>query len=213
MLLAAGGAKTVTFIGSNSSTIDDTVFTFSAESIGTAYADRCVHVAVHTRNGGASAPAVSSVTVGGVSATINVQRGDTGPGVNVAIVTAAVATGTTADIVVTLSVLATCCAIGIWASRGVPPSAAYDTDSSTAAPATATLDSFGNGFCIGATSLNILTAESTSWTNITEMYDARVENSLIASGASIATTGASITPSAAYSSSASGARVGVFATF
>lgn len=204
---AGGEPKILTYIGETSATNNATVYTFTGASIGTAASDRRVIVAV-MGGGSNSGVTLSSVTVGGVTATINGQATN-GNSVG-AIVTAAVPTGTTGDIVVTFSGQKERCNVGVWSATGLTSNAAIDFDSGTADPGTATLDAVIGGFCIAlAVSSNTTTL---TWTNVTENYDVQPESADTASGASAATTAVTIAPSGNYASG-SGSLVAVFATF
>lgn len=206
-----GSVRTKTYQTSDTSTANASAYTFSGKAIGAASSDRRVIVTIHSRSDTGSAPrTISSVTVGGIVATINKDaQGSSRAGS--AIVTAAVPIGTTADIVVTFSGGCTQCGIGVYSATGLTSNVAMDADQSTSDPATATLDSTVNGFVIGAVSI-ISSTTGAAWTNATEDYDTASGANLIMSGASIETSGSAIAPSADYTASASD-RVGVFATW
>lgn len=105
-LLAAGdpAPATLSFIGSTNYPSDGQTVTFTGVSIGAAAADRYVFVEIPYYNGTTSNYSIASVTIGGVLAKIHSQKfvptGATAHG-GVALVSALVPTGTTADIVVT----------------------------------------------------------------------------------------------------------------
>lgn len=114
----------VIYRGHAESTSDLTTYTFAAQPIGDAAADRRVHVGV---GGSQSIRTISSVTIGGVTATQNIQHsGDQAS--TAAIYTANVPTGTTADVVVVWSGGQQRCGIGIWSSTGLTSDAAIDAD-------------------------------------------------------------------------------------
>ena len=201
--LALASTKTVTYIGNTNDDTDLTTYTFAAHSIGTAAYNRCVHVAIHG-NGGANL--VTSVTVAGITAEINANALNGSS--CAAIASAFVASGTTADIVVTFAGGQLGCRIGVWSSVGLIHTSAISA-TSTADPATATLTTTANGFCIAATSKN--SADTMTWAGgVTERYDATSGENRMGSGADGATTAAGITPTGDY---ATGAGIGVFATF
>lgn len=205
----SSASKTLTYQTAAMDTTDSTkTYTFSGVAIGTAAVDRRVHVTAHTFNIGT--PTISSITIGGILATINASRsvaGNTGS----AIATALVPTGTTADIVVTWtsSSDSTGCHVGVWSSVGLATSGAYDSDSSVANPQTATLSTLDGGFCIASTAQVV--AGTVTWTNATERFDQTDADNHASSGASAATTGADISPSGQWSVVGSGGAV--FATF
>ena len=98
LLKAAGGAAVppiVTYIGFTDDIATRSYYTFSATPIGTASADRLVVVAVHLTN--YIATGLSSVTIGGVTASIDVAPIFTTKGI-VGLASLIVAAGTTATI-------------------------------------------------------------------------------------------------------------------
>lgn len=104
---------------------DLTTYTFSAQAIGTAAADRRVHVGVGATQ---NSPTISSVVIGGVTATQNIAT-TLGTASTVGIFTANVPTGTTADVVVTFTGSTNRCGIAVWTSTGLTSDAANATDS------------------------------------------------------------------------------------
>jgi len=199
-----GNRKAVTYQTTATDTTDAASYSFVAQAIGAAAADRYVHIAVH----GFISTSIASVTIAGVTATANVQvsggSGTTG------IFTKLVTASTTADVAVAFNGTALGCHIGVWSSSGLTSATAVDTDTSTADPATATLTTADAGFCISAVTLNGVNTET--WTNVTEKYDQTDAENRSSSGASIATTGANISPSGDFTSVSTN-RSGVFATF
>ena len=100
------------------STANASSYTFSSQAIGTADANRYVIVAVHLQRSNTS-EIVNSLSVGGVSATlISSGTSNTANRSLVDFWKAAVPTGTTADVVVTLSGTADRCAISVWSCIG-----------------------------------------------------------------------------------------------
>lgn len=94
-------------------------YTLSAVPIGTASSSRYVVIAMSAKFLGTTAASISTLTIGGVSATIVTTA--TGTGSNIATTTLAYAlvpTGTTADIVVTYSRAALRCAAAVWTISG-----------------------------------------------------------------------------------------------
>src|SRR3990167_1616167 len=118
------------------------IYTFSAQAIGVASADRIVIVGISTRAGATS---IDSVTIGGISASEVVFSGHgTGSGI-VTLYQAAVPTETTADIVVNLNVTANRCGIVVWRLTG-----ANATATATASDNSITSDAFSASLVIPA---------------------------------------------------------------
>jgi len=212
MMLSVASATAVSYSYRTkaSSTANASSYTFSSLDINSAAADRHVHVAVHYGDS-SSLPSITSVTIGGITAVAN--KTSTGsPASLVAIYTAAVPTGTTANVVLTLSGSPDQAGVGVWVSYGLSSTAAYATGNSTADPATATIATVNGGFCIAAITHTISSAQTVTWTNVTERYDDTIEsNAKLFSAADAATTGANISPSGDMSGS--GGVVGVFVSF
>src|SRR3990167_11105596 len=91
----------VAFLQVNGSATDLTTYTFSAENLGVAASDRFIVVTITGRSSDGGARTIDTVTIGGVTATINIQIANSGSFNGIA--TAAVPTGTTGDIVITWS--------------------------------------------------------------------------------------------------------------
>ena len=108
-----------------------TTYTFSSQNLGDADTDRHIIVGISTRDVGTTSQAISSVSIGGVSATIVVQQRNSATNTCVAgLAIAKVPTGTTGDIVVTFSEEVLRCGIGVWRAIGISATAT-DTGSST----------------------------------------------------------------------------------
>lgn len=158
------------YLHSKQSQANDTSYTFTAADLGDAAGDRYIIVAVSGRKAGAATPTITSVTIGGVSATIAVQHFNTVSDTNIAgIAIALVPTGTTGDIVVVFPATQVRCAVGVYRATGLSSITASDTDSATVGPSV-TLDVPANGFAIG-TGLTAATTTAT-WTELTEKQDA-----------------------------------------
>lgn len=202
-------AAAATFLQAATSASDLTTYTFSGQNLGAADAGRYIVVGVQAR-GTATPLALSSVTVGGVSATIVAQQANSA---NIAaLVIAAVPTGTTGDIVVTFSVVVLRCAIQAYRVLGIDSATASDTGASTAADPTTSLDIPAEGVAIGACMSGGVDMRVT-WTGLTEDYDATTESFLSATSAHdefvTAQTGLTITADFATS----GQSCGVFASW
>ncbi len=160
-------AATRTFLqaaaGNNSTT-----FTFTAQNLGAEDAGRYIVVCCGARLG-ATARTITSVTVGGVTADIAVTTNTTTAGAGVAI--ALVPTGATGDVVVTWSGFASGCVIQLYRVLGIGGTAASDTDTSSAADPSVSLDVPAGGVAFG-TAVCSTNASSASWSGLTEDYDA-----------------------------------------
>lgn len=131
---AAAGSQVpggLTFLTNTKDETNQTVYTFSNVAIGQPAEDRRIIVAIHSVQ--TSESSISSVTIGGVSATIhlNVNSVSTTNDTDVAIASALVPSGTTADIVVTHSAARNMCFVGAWSLYGETSSSPYDTASDT----------------------------------------------------------------------------------
>lgn len=201
-------AQTFAYLGSPTpSTADLTTYTFSSQSLGDAAGDRHIIVGVHSRSG--SNHTVSSVTVQGIAGTIVAQQSNnTSSSSTAAIAIVAVPTGTTGDVVVTLSTGAVRCGVSLWRATGLASTTPVDVDSSTASNPTATLDT-GDGFAVGVA--NQFGTITFSWTGLTEDLDVQVESNTTFSSASATTTEGTLAITA--TPSAAGNAVGVFASW
>ena len=157
------------------------VFNFDAVSIGAEPAPgstRTIKIAV---SGGTNLAArtLSGVTVNGDAAIIDIQNSATG--VVAAITSRNVATGTTADIVVTFSGVVFGCAIGVYRIIDATTTPA-DTDTSSADPSSLSLNAPANSYVI-AVGANRNRGTFT-WTGVNERYDLDMDTTDNGSGAS-----------------------------
>jgi hypothetical protein len=218
LLLPAGGATvtappvTRTFVGSTTNHSDLAEYTFSGAAISTAAADRRVLVMV--MGSGGTNPIANSMTIGGVGATKVVESNDTG-GNNryCAIFIAAVPTGTTGDIVVTIDQTTGNCQINVYAVYGLQSETAIDTEGFAVPTGTAidfpALSTSADGFGFWYVA-NGGGAQTFTWSDPTagEDFDSLTgaPTGASSSGSSIATTGATLTEDATASGSISAAR-------
>jgi hypothetical protein len=160
---------TASYVGTNNSNVAASSFTFTAQGIGSAAASRIVVVAVHCR-GNAN---ISSVTVGGTSATLVVSQQNPGSGVRdtVAIYQVPVASGTTADIVVTMSASTNRLAIGVFNITGGVAATALNTYTSTANPGSSSVLVRPGGCIIAGAYDGSGLAHTCTWAGVTEQYD------------------------------------------
>lgn len=150
------------------------VITDSSIAIGTASATRKVVVGAACVGSAASARSVSSMTIGGVSATYVIGQSDAlgSQQYRVEIWQATVPTGTTGDIVTTWNANVAQHGIGVYAIYDAA-SAAHDTGGSTASPMSDTLNIPANGVAVGVAGSN--GGATFTWTNLTEAYDAEMK--------------------------------------
>jgi hypothetical protein len=168
----SGSSASITYTDKGEDSVNRTTYTFSTKSLGSAAADRKIIVGV-SAGGSSSGVTLNSVTVGGISATQIVATTD---GENMAqIWVASVPTGATGNVVLTFSTDKGRCGIGLWAMYGAS-STATDTGFATANPSSDTLNISAGGVAVGVYSLSQSTDRTTTWTNLTEDYDAVVES-------------------------------------
>lgn len=171
---AAGGAPVaITFVAGTTTGNDGSSYTFSGQSIGTADADRTVVVAVGSRKAGA-ATTITGVTVGGNAATQLVQQSNTVTNTCVVGLYAIdVASGTTADIVVTFGASMIRCGISVYRVLGISTTP-HDTATSTSSPNLDTsIDVTADGGIIGV-AFGGSTGPLFTWSGITQDYDESV---------------------------------------
>lgn len=157
------------YVAGATSAADLTTYTFAAQPLGAAAADRYIVVGVQRR----PAATVSAVTVGGVSATQVVTATNSDNAVSLWI--AAVPTGTTGDVVVTLSTGVLRCAIQVYRLTGIASPVPYHTvTGSGTGTASGALNIPAGGVAIGCAVQGTTTTAAT-WAGLTEDYDAQVE--------------------------------------
>lgn len=187
------------FTASASSTSDLTTYTFAGQSLGAVVANRMIVVVGLAIYAALGTPAVSSVTIGGVTATVLLT---TGTNMGSFLAYALVPTGTTGDIVVTLGSGGSRCGVGIWRVYDQISNTPTDTDTPAGGADSArsvSIDVSAGGIIIaGASSGNA----SIAWTNATEGFDTFVEGGTDISGADYS----SATAQAAYSITATDSR-------
>ena len=182
-----------TFQQSNTSNTDASSYTFTAEPIGAADANRRVVVAIGyaAASGGRT---LSSVTIGGVTASVDADPGAITGNRRIYLVSAVVPTGTTANVVITLSNTVTRIGIGVWTLDNMAPTgqtaAVLNASSGTLTVTTATDEGV---ICFGYASNGVsATPSDTTWTDATERYDQQVELvSNTHTGADVIATGTS----------------------
>jgi hypothetical protein len=201
-----GGSKELSYIGLTSSVSTTSSFSFAGVSLGAADAGRYVIVAFASPECGT----VNSVTIGGEAASILVQITDSGNDVTACLAIAAVPTGATGTIAVACSGSGEGAGVAVWRALGLPGASAIDTDSNLTLSGL-TLDAAGGGFVI-AVACN-KSDFTTSWSGATENFDQEVGNNVTFSGASIVTTGTSVTVTPTLSGGPATDQVLLAATF
>lgn len=191
---------TVTFLQLTQDSADNSTYNKTGVNFGTAAADRRIHIAGAARSSDGGARTISSVTIGGVAATINNQLDNSGSIVWNAV--AAVPTGTSGTIDLVFSGTMGNCDFGSFASYGVVSSTASDGSTSTANPGTFDLDIPAGGIAIAISSVDVGGATQT-WAGLTERWDGLQSSGNDFSGASdaFATVQTNLTVSATRSSS------------
>lgn len=138
--------KSLDYIGAVSNTTGATTYTFTAANIGTATSDRVIVVGVMLNS--STNRTVSSVTLGGNAMTSIVG---TNSASNTALFRISVASGTTADIVVTGSGASNGCYVVVYSLTGWGTVTTYNSNSATGSSATisTTIDTASGGAVIG----------------------------------------------------------------
>lgn len=145
-----------------------TTYTFAAQNLGSAVADRYIAYTVNGRSSDGAARTITSVTIGGVTATAGPFVGNSGSHVGAGI--AAVPTGATGDVVVTWSSTMTDCTVSLYYVTGVSSTTPTSsvTDTTTALSQSINVDA--GGFAIGISTSDSGSATAT-WAGITEKFD------------------------------------------
>jgi hypothetical protein len=170
------GTVTLSFLTSSVDTANAAAYTFSSLSFGAADSNRVLIVSIGARR--ATDTSISSVTIGGVTATAIVTAENTGSGSDFAAIFAAnVPTGTTGDVVVTFADACIRCVIGLHSTTDTGGSVtAHDTSTDLTTTPSTTID-VEEGGAVVACSWASLSAGSAavSWTGVTEDYDTQPE--------------------------------------
>jgi hypothetical protein len=170
-------AKELNHIGSNENGSALSTYTFSAEAIGDASADRIVLVAIAGYRNAVAGVTVTSVTVGGNACT-EIAFGNSGGGNSciAGIYAVAVPSGTTADIVVTLSGALDRCGIDVLTLSGGSTDS-EDTDVNETRTASAGVSVTGGQCILGVAYFASSPAPTNiTFTNLTEQSDRNVGN-------------------------------------
>ena len=179
-LMAADASPiSVTFVGTTQSTSNLTTYTFNGVSIG---GPGLIVVVAHGSADTGLTRTLASLTVNGTGATIHSNTSSQ----DWAFTTSSrVASGATANIVVTYSGAALRCVIAVYRIQNnasdTPVQALTNYSSTAVTSRTLTFNAAGDGVGVfGATSGS---AASFTWTNATEQFDTQVEGNSTASGA------------------------------
>ena len=160
-----------------------TAFTYSSVSLGAAASDRFILVGTSGAAAVVSATVVSSLTIGGVTATELVTLNHGGDVLyHSGFFGATVPTGTSGDIVVTWTTTMSQNGIGVWRLTGAnttPHDSA--TDPQDAGGLTVDVDVEAGGAIFGYCSTD--TVAGFSWTGLTENFDEEVDSGWYHSGA------------------------------
>lgn len=155
---------------------DLTTYTFTAAAIGAAAADRIVAVSVSALAAAGAQISVSSMTIGGVTATF--RAGAASSTTNTTeLWTAIVPTGTTANVVVTWSRGVLRCGAGVFRIVGAKSETPYATATNVAlGTVSTTITVPPNGSIVMGVGMSDNAAPRTSTaTGVTEDYDATIE--------------------------------------
>lgn len=198
------------FLQSASSIVNGTVYTFASQSLGAADAGRYIVVGFASRTTTGVSGVVTSLTVGGVSASILDQGSFSNQHAGMAI--AAVPTGTTGDIVVTFDGEQQRAAIFMYRLVDIDSATPSDLLSSTSLNPSVALDVPEGGFAIGVAGFGFGDG-STAWTGLTEDADLSVESSMNGTSASDSFETEQVNLTITANSSVNLESVGVFASW
>jgi hypothetical protein len=182
--------KTIAFIGNNSNATDGSTWTYTSQSIGTAFADRLVVIALTGRDQNNSA-VISSVTLAG-NAMTKAGENATNQRAYTAFFYLSVPTGTTATIVVTASAAFFGSTIAVYAlgnTGGLGPSSTNINSAASSTGISTTINIPAGGVAIG-NCVGSSPATTQSWTNLTLDVTASYDSNPTYSAAHTSTIGA-----------------------
>ena len=182
-MLGGANIAEIEFTDSGSSTTDASSYTFSARALGSALNNRKIIICVMAETP-SSGRSISAISVGGVSATqvVAITAG-TGSRIN-EIWIATVPTGTTGDVVVTISGgNMVRCAVAVYRAENIP-TAAYQTKTDNSGGLSVSVNVPARGIAVG--SAYSATVAAYGWTGLTEDLDIAVESQARFSTASAA---------------------------
>lgn len=172
----ANPPPTITFLQSTNDTANLTTYTFTSQNLGTANANRYIAVCTTQR----SSPTLSSVTIGGVSATIVAQANNTGNVAGIAI--ALVPTGATGDIVVTWGSSGLNCAISVYQIDNLLSATPFHSITDITASPSINLNIPASGIALGFATVQ--NSSPMSWSGLTERDEGLLESVIDYSSAS-----------------------------
>lgn len=161
---------TATFLQKNLSTAAGATHTHSAQNLGAEEGTRRIIAAVTGYSNGPSANSISSVTIGGVSATLAKSQA-AGNSVVAGIYIADVPTGTTGDVVVTFGKSNDACTVSLYRVLNLNSAAATHTNSTTASSSTTistTSDINADGFGVAVAASDPTLGSTATWSGLTE---------------------------------------------
>jgi hypothetical protein len=173
---AGGNQPSISFRASNTSGTDGTSFTFAGTDIGAAAANRHVIVGISGLTDGLADTTLDSCTVGGISATQQVEQKN-GDGGHAWISIAKVTTGTTADIVFTTAATIARVGIIVWAAYDLLSATARATVGSSGTPAVLDANVLAGDIIVACAFTNA--AATMTWTGLTERYDTTIEGAYV----------------------------------
>lgn len=159
-----------------------TTYTFSSQNIGTAASNRFIIVTITGRSGDGTNKTLSSVTIGGVTATL-AASGQWNTGNFCGAACANVPTGTTGDIVVTFSDTMSACSVSAYSENGLSSATVIGSGGTTSDAGSITVVTSTGGVIVGIAKDDDGTATCT-WTGLTENFDSQDGDSNDISGAS-----------------------------
>ncbi len=207
-----GGVAAIALTDHTFSSSGNSSYSFSSLSIGAAAGDRQIIVSVEARSQNSVPYTVSTVTVGGISAT-KICGADATNGVTELrpeLWLASVPTGTTGTVAVTFSASVLQCGVGVWRMTGAATSAsATATDAGTGGSyvPSKSLAIPAGGVAVGIAASSGA-AGSFTWTSLTEDFDEQSGATATHSGASLASAGGS-TPTITATASGSNDVIGM----
>lgn len=184
-VVVAGGTPSVVFTDSNIQTgLATTTVTFTGASLGAARSDRRIAVLISH----SSSNVLSTVTIGGVSASQVVQTNNST--VRATIWIATVPSGTTGNIVITCASNLAAVVMGVHAIYGLRSSTATATATDAIGPTDLSIAVEARGIVLACNAAsNAAGPGTTTWTGVSETYE-NVSGTWGGSGGSYTATGA-----------------------
>ena len=166
-----------------------TTYTLSSVDIGSAAANRYIVIGV-SRNLVATAGKATAVNLNGtISCTKLVDdHGSSTTAISLWVTSAAVTSGATATVNVTFGDISGHCGIWVYAFYGIDPASYVTSYSASGSSPSLSLNTLAGGCAVGMVFNYGFGTPTTSWTGLTENYDAVVESPTAVSMASLLTT-------------------------